>query len=328
MPCVYAQCVSDDDCSSPTSHCNVGTGICVECLNEIHCYDGNECTEDSCSGYVCSNAQVENGTACTSGTCCSGVCDVAAGNSDFHEDCRTGPVCVGASFEYVAANEGVSCESKGTCQDGICVPPSGCLNDGDCNDPVPYCKNTSGVCVECLQQSHCDDLSPCTEEICAGYECNYTYIAEDGAPCPKGRCCASVCNTEEGDTNLHDECRLGPICVGENWTYVAANEGVRCESEGICKAGSCRIPGEYTSETEEAEQLTSEQASQSTPPEELETNEEGTLWSSSSTYIALGMVGFVVVIGVIYFLMRSRDDEDEDTGSLPLNRRSSVVFED
>ncbi len=341
---VYAQCVSDDNCTSPTPYCDSGT--CVECLGIAHCNDTNECTTDSCVSNVCINSNIADGSDCSGGHCCSGTCDTSLGNSNFHYDCRIGPTCVGTSWEYISYNEDIECESGGKCDGGICVQPTGCVDGGDCNDPIPYCNNISHTCVECLEQGHCDDGSDCTTEACLSYKCNRTYF-EDGTVCPGGICCGYVCNIQRKNYMLHEECRLGPICVGSNWTYVAANEGISCES-GVCINGECLEPGEESKLNCVSEWMCSwggcingiqkevcidvknctanivkEDVNQSCgakpettgateqiQAEEVKSSEKATLESSSATYIAVGMIIVAIVIGILYFIFgREKNSE-------------------
>jgi len=49
-----------------------------ECETAEECNDENECTEDACSGGVCGNTAVENGTACSDGACMDAVCTAVA----------------------------------------------------------------------------------------------------------------------------------------------------------------------------------------------------------------------------------------------------------
>jgi hypothetical protein len=344
MPCVYAQCVSDDNCTSPTPYCD--SGICVECIQQSHCNDTNECTTDSCAGNVCINSNLDDGTECSGGHCCGGVCDTTLGNTNFHYDCRMGPACAGTSWEYLPFNEDFECESGGTCDEGICVQPSGCVDGGDCNDPTPYCNTITRNCVECLQDSHCDDESECSAEVCMSYKCNRTYF-EDGTVCPGGVCCGNVCNIQRKNYMMDEECRLGPVCVGENWTYVAANEGVACES-GTCTGGECLAPGEDSKlncvsewkcewsgcingiQKEVCVDINNctanivkddvnqscgepEQSSEQVLPEEADSKEESALGSNSSTYIALGMICAAIVIGILYFMLgRGKGNGDSE----------------
>ncbi len=340
----YAQCVSDDNCTTPTPYCNNGT--CVECLSVTHCNDTNECTTDNCVSNTCVNTNLDDGTECTGGHCCAGTCDTTLGNSNFHYDCRIGPTCVGTSWEYISYNEDIECESGGKCDGGICVQPTGCVDSGDCNDPTPYCNNLTHTCVECLQQSHCDDGEDCTTEVCLSYKCNRTYL-EDGTVCPGGVCCGYVCNIQRKNYMLDEECRLGPICVGKNWTYVAANEGIPCET-GICTGGECLAPGEesklncisewkcHWGECKEGvqkeictdinnctaniinEDITrpcgtqpeTQQNSQQIQQTQAEPKEELVLGSSSATYIAVAMIGAAIGIGILYFIFGRNKNEE------------------
>ena len=59
-----------------TSVCN-GSGDCVECLEDLHCDDFNDCTIDTCDSslFQCNEPSLEtDGTPCEGGTCQAGEC--------------------------------------------------------------------------------------------------------------------------------------------------------------------------------------------------------------------------------------------------------------
>ena len=97
-------------------------GVDVECVNDGHCDDTYDCTDDTCVNNVCQYADnCDDFNDCTTDTCNAGVCD------------------------FVNVASGTPCE------DGqFCTTPDTCKNNGVCiggpNDP---CLPTE-ICVEFL----------------------------------------------------------------------------------------------------------------------------------------------------------------------------------
>ncbi len=273
-----------DGCDGSCGTCGGDTPICsnyncVECDDAGDCGDGNACTVDSCSGGVCGHSDLADGSVCGSGHCCDGVCDVTVGNSGFVSGCRSGPSCVGSSWEYSVANNGLlcggfecrecsngycnyddttRCDSFETCSSGTCIS-TGCTSNSNCASPTPYCNVTSHQCVECLQSSNCDDGNACTVDSCSGGVCGHSDLA-DGSVCGSGHCCDGVCDVTVGNSGFVSGCRSGPSCVGSSWEYSVANNGLlcggfecrecsngycnyddttRCSSGETCNSGTC-----------------------------------------------------------------------------------------
>src|SRR5690606_17857628 len=104
--CVTVQvgCTSDDDCTDQV--CDTNTGLCVDCLGDGDCDEGetcdmttNTCTEQGCLG---------------------------------NEDCTGGLVCVGGTCEQCTMDS--QCTMDEFCTiDGVCGVPE-CDTDADCPD--------------------------------------------------------------------------------------------------------------------------------------------------------------------------------------------------
>lgn len=373
-------CTSDSQCSGSTPRCNTATGQCVACTSASHCNDNNPCTNDACTSNSCIYSNVASGTACTNGFCCNGVCDTTTGNTNYHADCRTGPVCSGTSWEYAIANNGNLCGgyacmecnngqcnspdstrcpagqscSAGTCvssctdeclsgqrrcsgtsktetcgnydadsclewgglqscQDNVCKIPTcangvcgetnvangmtdagcsgstgctggscACNGAGQCTsqptctdectsgqrdcsgnfarlcgnydaDPCLEWQSTdcqatgrycfAGQCVQCTQNSHCNDNNACTTDSCSSNTCSNTILA-DGQACGSGFCCQGQCDLTVGNANFDSNCRTAsPSCVGNSWEYSIANQGQLCGSTQCrqCNNGFCSM---------------------------------------------------------------------------------------
>ncbi len=87
-------------------------------------------------------------------------------------ECSDGDLCNGVE----------SCDGNGHCQPGAPVT---------CSIPTPVCDPQDGMCYECLDAAHCDDLDACTTNFCTvsrtcsflvGVDCN------DGSLCTEDLC--------------------------------------------------------------------------------------------------------------------------------------------
>jgi len=86
-----------------TSSCSFDTSGCYSgCTSDPECDDGNECTSDVCSNFVCSHNDVPYGTscssdgvACTNDVCSSGVCGVPDDGLCTPDQGCTGVYCSG-----------------------------------------------------------------------------------------------------------------------------------------------------------------------------------------------------------------------------------------
>lgn len=213
------ECLRNDDCEAETPFCD-GSGACVECLMDSHCDDGNECTDDTCSGGACTHPARTG--ACTGGTCLGGAC------------------CTG-------------CNDAGTCRTGDTNATCGLggVDCTTCTPPADMC--VGGSCVECTRNGHCDDGNECTDDSCSDGTCTIsdrTGTCESGAgTCVSGMCCtgcvqsgtcepgtsASACGTGggaclscTGETGICD----GGSCVG-------CTDASHCDDSNECTDDSC-----------------------------------------------------------------------------------------
>ena len=71
------------------------------------------------------------------------------------------------------------------CQD-ICIPETECCDAQDCpSDQDCF----SGVCLECIDDSNCDDFNSCTTDSCVTTECkNLPIVCQAGQSCSNGVC--------------------------------------------------------------------------------------------------------------------------------------------
>ena len=165
-------------CEAPTPNC-CGTE-CEECCNNSQC---NEAGCEICSGNQCvSKCSGEtpdcNGSGtciCNAVSCVGGCCNTTTGACVDYDD-QTDTIC-GASGNCAACDT-ANCfhcnASDGTCDFG-------------CSGSTPVC-NGSGVCVECTQNSDCNE-NLC--EICSGNQCVSKCSGETPDCSGSGTC---ICN--------------------------------------------------------------------------------------------------------------------------------------
>jgi len=125
--CSAGSCVSSGDPCSGTDVCNESSDSCdpaPDCTTDLQCDDGNECTDDNCSGGTCSNPNSSSGTTCTGGTCDGTGSCISSGCStsttswqNFPIDAQTGIFSV--EFDAVPNSSGI---------DGLTG-----LSEGNCN---------------------------------------------------------------------------------------------------------------------------------------------------------------------------------------------------
>ena len=261
--CVYTPfaCTNSDGCC-PTG-CNIGNdNDCTTCTADSQCNDGNACTNNICSGGICTYPAINcnDGNACTTDSCSGGVCSHTPINCNDGNACTTdscsGGVC---SHTPINCNDGNACTIDG-CSGGLCLH-----NPVDCNDGN-VCTTDScsgGSCVNtviggcCTASSQCNDGNVCTTDICSGNSCFNSVIVgcclvsgecNDGSVCTTDVCSGNVCvNTLLGCIN-NDGCCPGGICNMGNdndcTTCTASSQcddGIGC-TNNVCLGGTCTYP--------------------------------------------------------------------------------------
>jgi len=236
------------------------------------CDDLNECTADSCSGGVCSNAPVANGTVCiddgiecTSDVCTAGPCThppraagTACGNQGSQGLCDLGDTCNGAgSCLTNRVPNGTECRaSAGDCDvaescDGVSVncPANGFVGAGtQCRasagvcDVAEFCTGGSALCpandfepdtLECRPSAgDCD-----AAEFCTGFTaaCPTDKVSPAGTPC--GDQTSTECDNPN-TCNATGQClnrfvAPGTLC-GNPIPQDICDDPDRCDGAGAC----------------------------------------------------------------------------------------------
>jgi hypothetical protein len=162
-------CVFDDDCGDG-AWCNAGS--CEPCDDVSRC--GPDCLACStppdvfCFGGVtggCGECAVD-GDCVSTAWCNVGVCEICAGDDPLHcgTDCAVcgsaTPFCQGGICTECTADDNCPawqyCGASSVCEDCGDTDPEHCgTGCADCTSTaMPWC--TSGSCVECLDNTHCD----------------------------------------------------------------------------------------------------------------------------------------------------------------------------
>lgn len=297
--CTQADCVGDscaqinvDDgtaCNNNSGVCS--DGVCQVCDPDQCPEDDNPCTFAACLFGACAQSEVDNGTSCgdekvcQDGLCTDVVCNPANCPNDSNE--CTVPACdQDGECALNPVDDNTSCDGgNGSCQAGVCQPnfvcdPATCPADGnECTEAAcennacvqanvqnGTCNNGNGVCdqgncVECVEDSQCDDSNECTSGSCSSNGvCEYTPVG-NGASCNAGAgvCisgnCAAVCNPAncpddgnectESFCQADNSCGTRPVSAGSSCAGGAGS----CDDNGtcdVCMPSDCADSNECT----------------------------------------------------------------------------------
>ncbi|MFH1531396.1 MAG: proprotein convertase P-domain-containing protein [Pseudomonadota bacterium] len=135
------QCDDENECTADYCQMNGAAGTCQVavspngncCTTVEDCSDGDICTQDLCLGYFCYHTQVECCTPATEDVVCP------------DDNPCTCDLCIYGSCRHIPPNQAANFS-------GCNVPPTCCVNDGDC----------------------ATDSNPCTTDACVNNLCAYT----------------------------------------------------------------------------------------------------------------------------------------------------------
>lgn len=166
----------------------------------------------------------DDGNPCTTDTCNSGVCA--------HTSVSNGTAC----------SDGLFCNGVETCQSGVC---------GDRPDPcvdLAHCSESTDTCLQCKNDSECNDNNVCTSDKCDKGVCEHTNnnnSCSDGNQCTindacsGGACVAGPPRTcSDANPCTTDSCNPATGCVFTNNTS-SCNDGNACTTSDTCAGGSC-----------------------------------------------------------------------------------------
>jgi len=287
-------CVTDADCDddNPCTNDSCMGMICeIEIVTDgTTCDDGFYCTVgDVCTGGVCGGSARDCSGA--AGPCEDGVC---VEDSDI---CTTRSKADGTSCD-----DGLYCTVGDQCAAGLCVgggardcADQDTCTDDDCDEdanscthtlvPIPgaegrgvadSCSNTfdddcdaltdmdDPDCIECTQDSECDDGNQCTADTCSAGNCG-SVPETDGTACDDGQyctendqCTSGLCGGTLRDCSLvADQCNNGTCDEGNDQCIpqpkadgTSCSDGQYCTISDRCVSGSCSGFGRDCTDTD------------------------------------------------------------------------------
>jgi hypothetical protein len=220
--------------------------IAVRCYTGADCDDADPCTNNVCTGGLCSNpyntAPCNDGNPCNIGEAClNGVCTgggpvncSGAGN-----DCNTAscnPLGPEGNCNILTpkpngtpCNDGLFCTDNEFCTNGVCGSGSAhdCsylsdqCNNGVCNETLNQCvKSPTNQGLPCNDNLFCTDNDKCANGVCTGPAHYCGYLTD--------QCNLGVCN------ETLDDCVAQPRNEG-----LACNDGQACNVGEKCQSGVC-----------------------------------------------------------------------------------------
>lgn len=227
------KCSEETKCPK-SKYCDLEKGICVDCLLDSHCKEGEKCYKGICCKPQCSGKECgDNG--------CGGSCG----------KCSENKICSNGKCILESSCIGKQCDEKGicgkcvkglVCKGGYCVPKvEGCAplsivgcNGCECEECV--C-NIEPLCCTAVWSSYCAQLCkecgtecPCIPKCCIGEDCSIW-------PPPKGsdhyECGPDGCGGSCG------KCPQNQICYNHYCTDSFFDFGKECEKNNDCLSGYC-----------------------------------------------------------------------------------------
>lgn len=287
VDCDDGNVCTNDDCDSVAG--------CTHQTNTADCNDGNSCTEnDTCAGGFCDGTTVlcSDDNPCTDDQCSTVTgCQFTpnAATCDDHNACTQNDVCASGACEGTP----LDCDDNNPCTDDGCDPVIGCEHSNNvapCNDgvfctsddvcangecqgfgescPGQICDEANNTCSGCLDDGHCDDGNPCTDDGCVSSHCENTPNTsgcDDGLfctatdICAEGLCIGSgdTCTPQQSCDEVNDMCVdcladsdcddghqcttntcVAGACAAVNHT-LSCDDGLFCTANDVCADGAC-----------------------------------------------------------------------------------------
>ena len=249
------------DCDAPMPAAEVCNGLDDDCDGEADepdlvdgdyvnlCDDGNDCTEDKCTGE---------------GGCVNEIQESGDCNDD--NPCTVADHCV----DGTCLGDPVECEDDNPCTDSVCTATGGCeypTNSAACDDEDPCtvadqcvggeCEGTAAGC-ECQKEKDCAALED--GDLCNGtlfcnvaalpYKCEVKMESVVACPDPTGQdafCQQSHCDPASGECSSvpnhqgflcdnADACTFNSSCQNGE---CAGGDAINCNDGNACTADSC-----------------------------------------------------------------------------------------
>lgn len=241
----------------------VGSGTCVECVDDTTCASVETCDTGS---FVC---ELNDGQPCTPGDCFSGHCiDDVCCDSSCAGTCESCDIVPGVcTLQPDGADPDLECPGADSCNGmGGCRCSDGQVSGDetgvDCGGP------TCGVL--CPAGEGCDGPSDCVSGVCSGGACqapacgdgviNGTEVCDYTAA--NSPCCTTTCMGTAGSGTVcgidpdATGCGAPPLCDGlgtslANCTVQVETDGSLCTDDGLfcsgterCQSGVCTSDGD------------------------------------------------------------------------------------
>jgi hypothetical protein len=138
-------CQGDEDCTDFGQVCAGFRHVCVDCVNNVDCGEGEVCVHSECE----MRGSCEDSLDCPS---LDLVCVETGGGPGPQQ---------GLCLECAGTED---CGEEESCVDNACV--RGCASDKDCTPLGLLCNFESGSCVECLASDRCAEGEYCGDGTC------------------------------------------------------------------------------------------------------------------------------------------------------------------
>ena len=221
-PCTF------DVCEYPACKHEVIAGCCVD---DGECSDADSCTLDECVNNVCVNTKAVP-TECSSSNDC--------------DDCTicTDDVCIAGKCKYIqtpdCCNNDGECDDDNGCTIDACVNMK-CVYEVDMDNEELECCATNNACVPQ------DGSYPCHDHLCVSYECVHNVIVpcqcsvvnqwldcDDMNPCTCDLCIFDLCRNLGPEWGIVG-CGLPDYCCATEEDCETDNP---C-TDGVCTWGAC-----------------------------------------------------------------------------------------
>lgn len=163
-PITPSFCTGDDGCGL-SLQCELGSGRCVECVDNTHC---NQVGLGVCDVARHQCVECESSTSCGTGYECVRDAHRCVKSCSSLEECPAGSVECDPERHLCE-----QCEVRADClaSDGthICIGEAGvcveCISDTECSAPVGHCDRATNHCVECVDSDHCTSDAPWCDPV-------------------------------------------------------------------------------------------------------------------------------------------------------------------
>jgi hypothetical protein len=237
----------DKDLCTDNDYCE--NGQCKSGTKKI-CNDENTCTEDVCVSstgkcdYQPKQGLCNDNNPCTDndyclGAVCTGITKTCSDQNDCTTDyCDPEGICQHIKLTGETCSDGDPCTTFDACDNGNCIP-NGVLNCNDQNDCTKdECIKGKGCEWTLLEGDKCDDGNPCTDddECSKEGECEGKLnLCDDLKPCTSDLCVNGSCTNTNTCPSVNPACTVNGCRCGSN--LCDPNMNNVCDN-GVCKCGS------------------------------------------------------------------------------------------